>query len=523
MIRDLAAESADLALDADVGIIGGGIAGLVLAARLADAGLRVIVLESGGRTEREEVEALNVVEFAATPYEGATKGRARGLGGTSTKWGGALLPFFPEDLEPRPAFGLAGWPVTFADLAPYIVEVERLFRLEPGPYEHVRFARPPESADFVARYAKWPRFALRNVAAALRQQIGAADGPEIWLNATASSFALDRENARLRAVTATAPGGNTATLTARRFVLCAGAIESTRLLLWLLASGDGRLLRDSPASGRWFHDHLSAALAEIETADPTQLNHLAAFVFQGGTMRSLRYELSPTGQRRHGLVSGFCHIGFTPLHRSGFDDIRAFMQSLQRRRVDLAALGRIALDSSYLTKVAWWRAVHRKLYWPRPSRLDLHVVVEQLPQATNRIGLSDRRDRYGVPLAKLDWRVSDADVAMLPGLARQFAEFWRDSGLDEMGNLRWHAPLSETTADSISNLSDIYHPSGSTRMGSAPTASVVDPDLSVWCAPNLSIAATSVFPTIAGANPTMMLLLLTLRLADHLLTQLRPP
>jgi len=517
LIRDLAVESGDLKVSADVGLIGAGIAGLVLAARLAQAGLRVVVLESGARDGNAATEQLNEVEFAGKPYEGATKGRARGLGGTSTKWGGALLPFFPQDLEPRPQFGLPAWPVPFSDVAPYIVEVERLFRLQPGPYDQVPFADPPQSEDFVARYAKWPSFRLRNVAQVLKGQIATPQGPQIWLNATATGFDLDRDSGRVRAVVATAPSGNTVVVSASRFVICAGAIESTRLLLWLFASANDQRRQECPAAGRWFHDHLSAPLAEIRTSNPKHLNRLAAFTFQGTTMRSLRYELSPLAQRRYGLVSGFCHIAFAPLRRSGIDDVREFMLSLQRRRPDLTALAHATLDAGYLANAAWWRFVHKQLYWPRPSRFDLHVVVEQLPRAANRIDLSPHTDRYGVPRASLDWQVSDKDTAMLGRLAERFSDFWNASSLDGLGSLHWHTAPSAITADSLDSLSDIYHPSGSTRMGTRAEDSVVDANLSVWNVPNLSITATSVFPTIAGANPTMMLLLFTLRLADHLL------
>jgi len=517
MIRDLAQEPGSVAAQADVGVIGAGIAGLVLASRLAGRGLRVVVLESGDSGDDAAGQDLNDVEFAGAPYAGATAGRERGLGGTSKKWGGALLPYLPEDLEARPNLGLPAWPVSFREVAPYVTDVERLFGVEPGPFEGIDFAAPPESDEFIARYAKWPKFSRRNVATILKDTIDASDGPQVWLNATVTAFERDPDNGRLTTVRASAPDGTAVTLTASRFVLCAGAIESTRLLLWLFETANGRRTPASPALGRWFHDHLSAPLAEIQTTRPTPLNRLAAFRFHGTTMRNLRYELSPAAQRAHGLTCGFCHISCTPLQASGFDDLRDFMLSLQRRRPNILALARAGRDTRFLTRVAWWRAVHRQLCWPDPARYDLHVVVEQLPQARNRISLSTTRDRYGVPRATLDWQISEQDVAMLRGFAERFAIFWKESGLHDLGEPRWAPPIEAIGADSVTGFSDIYHPSGSTRMGRDPASSVVDRDLVVWGVPNLSVAATSVFPTIAGANPTMMLLLFTLRHADDLL------
>ena len=65
-------------------------------------------------------------------------------------------------------------------------------------------------------------------------------------------------------------------------------------------------------------------------------------------------------------------------------------------------------------------------------------------------------------------------------------------------------------------MTDVFHPGGTTCMGpSAPTA-VVDGNLKTFAVSNLWVASTSTFPSGASANPTMMLMLFTLRLADHL-------
>src|ERR1700685_3502493 len=98
MIHDLAHAEGSISLTADIGIVGAGIAGLVLAVRLARAGLKVIVLESGNEKRSSFADELNEVAFSDRPYRGAISGRVRGLGGTSAIWGGALLPFLAEDL-----------------------------------------------------------------------------------------------------------------------------------------------------------------------------------------------------------------------------------------------------------------------------------------------------------------------------------------------------------------------------------------------------------------------------------------
>ncbi|TXI11418.1 MAG: GMC family oxidoreductase, partial [Rhizobium sp.] len=60
------------------------------------------------------------------------------------------------------------------------------------------------------------------------------------------------------------------------------------------------------------------------------------------------------------------------------------------------------------------------------------------------------------------------------------------------------------------------HPSCTTRMGTDPRTSVVDTNAMVHGTDGLFIAGSSVFPTPGHANPTLMLLALAIRLADHL-------
>jgi choline dehydrogenase-like flavoprotein len=63
----------------------------------------------------------------------------------------------------------------------------------------------------------------------------------------------------------------------------------------------------------------------------------------------------------------------------------------------------------------------------------------------------------------------------------------------------------------------LHHPMGTTRMHEDPRLGVVDPNCRVHGVPNLFVAGSSVFTTSVGhANPTLTLLALAVRLADHL-------
>jgi choline dehydrogenase-like flavoprotein len=65
------------------------------------------------------------------------------------------------------------------------------------------------------------------------------------------------------------------------------------------------------------------------------------------------------------------------------------------------------------------------------------------------------------------------------------------------------------------------HHMGTTRMHVDPHNGVVDANSQVHGVSNLFVAGSSVFPTYGASNPTMNLVALTLRLADHLKGVLR--
>ena len=53
-------------------------------------------------------------------------------------------------------------------------------------------------------------------------------------------------------------------------------------------------------------------------------------------------------------------------------------------------------------------------------------------------------------------------------------------------------------------------------MGASPATGVVDRNGKVFGVNNLSIAGSAVFPTSSQANPTLTIVAMALRLADHL-------
>jgi len=521
MIVDLNdAAAADEPLRCDVAIIGAGIAGSIMACELSTKGQRVVVLESGGLTQHDETHPLNRVVQTAQRYDGAERGRCRCLGGTSSRWGGALIPFQAGDLEDSRSTGSqAPWPIRLEELDPYVARAEAIFDLPPGTYDAPAAGLDAGTAQaegsFRLRAAKWPSFRNRNVATIFEAQMRSPEGPMVWLNATLTAITL-AENGRASRLCARSPAGSTLTLLPTEVLLAGGAIESTRLLLKLDADYDRRLSRSSDLIGRYFHDHLSAAVARIAVRDRKKLDRLTGFRFQGSGMRNVRFEVDGARGRNQGLPGAFVHIAFSASAPNGFDGLRGIYRALQRGGLpESRDVSLLARNAGWLARAAWKRFVERRVLPPDDVEYETHVVTEQVPVASNRITLSDReRDAFGVPLAEIEWRVSPRDIDNSQAVLDAFVKYWCAMPLAELGTLevydrsRWSAALAEGGG--------IYHPGGSLRMAASSAEGVVDKDLRVFGVPNLRVVSTATFPSGGSANPTMMLILFALRAADQI-------
>ena len=128
---------------------------------------------------------------------------------------------------------------------------------------------------------------------------------------------------------------------------------------------------------------------------------------------------------------------------------------------------------------------------------------------------SARRDALDLPRIKLDWRLTDQDresfYTHLHSLALEF-------GALGIGRLRMMVKDSGEWPEPLSGGS---HHMGTTRMSDTPSRGVVDGNCKVYSVDNLYVAGSSVFPTTGVSNPTLTIVALTLRLADHLKEKLR--
>lgn len=506
MIRTLCATDS-LGISCDILVIGGGTVGLVTAVELARRGQKVICLESGLARQEAEDHPLNEVTQSGAEYQGAALGRFRCLGGSSTRWGGALIPFQRADLIS------ANWPIAYEELALYLPDVERLLSLTPGEYSADGFDW--RLGDFAPRLAKWPAFAKRNIANLLGDALHSTPGLEILLDATATEFVVEED--RLTHVTARSLDGGTAVVRAREVIFAAGAIETTRLLLLLDRQNAGRIFSPDDQLGRRFSDHLSMLVADLDPVDRRELNRVVGFRFEArGAMRNLRFELADDTFLRDQVAPCFAHVAFASEGAGGFSALREAFRYLQRRSLPpVSVFVDLVSNLPWLIRAVWWRLVEKRLLYPDGAEFQLHLVLEQTDDPRNRISLSsDRCDVFGQPVANIHWTITAQDQDNIARAVSVFARAWENSGLAALARIRPRA--QEDLRRALVNSGGIYHPVGSTRMGTSPENSVVDSQLRPHRLKNVSVLATSVLPRSGGTNPTMMLFLLAYRCMERI-------
>lgn len=86
-------------VQAEICIIGAGAAGIYLARQLSHQGKSVVLLEAGSVACADASTVNFDALFEASHYPGATAGRFFGMGGSTSRWGGQLVPHTDHDLR----------------------------------------------------------------------------------------------------------------------------------------------------------------------------------------------------------------------------------------------------------------------------------------------------------------------------------------------------------------------------------------------------------------------------------------
>jgi choline dehydrogenase-like flavoprotein len=141
-----------------------------------------------------------------------------------------------------------------------------------------------------------------------------------------------------------------------------------------------------------------------------------------------------------------------------------------------------------------------------PAYVTFTGYQELLPNRQSYIDLDyDQLDEYGLPRARRHWKLSDTDWKLHNDMKK-----WGVAILES----------SKAQIFSVSQKPNTNHEIGGCRMGSNPKTSVLDAYCRSHDVPNLYVVDASVFPSSSEKNPTLTIMALASRTADHIADRL---
>jgi choline dehydrogenase len=525
----------------DIIVIGGGSAGCAMAARLADAGLRVELLEAGkGDADiRLKVPALTMAVvhnpdydwgFPAEP-DASVGGRAdkwpagKRLGGGSAINGMIYVRGHAWDYDRWAELGARGW--NASDVMPYFRRMETNgrggngVRGDSGPISvsdnRVHYPIVDAFVEAAVAYGI-PRNPDHNGACSGEgtdySQATQRDGlrcssaqgylhsgprrPGLTVRTEVTVRRILIEDGRAVGVEYQLPGGPQArTIRAKRgVVLCAGSLNSPRLLM---LSGVGPadhlraleipVLADLPGVGANLQEHVGTHIAarvntptiNSETRGFPALRELAKFVLR----------------RRGAITSSMCHAQ-SFVKTADSEPVPDVQISFTAFAFDINEVGRAVLH--------------------RTPAISLTICVAR-PKSRGRLMLR-ANDPLAPPLIRHELLGGAGDLERLargiemgrdllaqPAIARYICEETRPGPSISGDALRSHARRAAIP---------LYHPVGTCRMGQDDLA-VVDPDLRVRGVAQLWVADASVMPTLPVGNTNATAIMIGDKGADHVL------
>jgi choline dehydrogenase-like flavoprotein len=523
-LLDAALQPPAAPLETDICVVGAGAAGITVATELARQGREVCLVESGGLDLEADTQALHDLRSVGYPVRENFMSRVRQFGGSCNLWAGRSMRLVQDDLAPAGDPHGEGWLVSHRELSSYypraaaILDLPRIDMFEIDSFarsmtEHER--RLFQSGPLSPTISLWARGPKR-FGGSYRRELGRSPRVRVVLHANATRLRVAPESGQVQALELATLGGARFEVRARRYVLACGGLENARLLL---VSGIGA---EHGVVGRYFMDHPRSVFGRVRLAPGVKLPLLRGKPLADGRVQ-VGMGLSPEVRRRQGLLNHYATLesevsGYTA---AGYQSFVRTMKVVLRKghagsrwEVGRSKLGDIPGMIYLLTPKELMPHPVYRLYWslrnalhPRPDGASRVVVYfcEQPPDAESRVTLTDELDPLGMPRLALNWRIGPEVTRSVLALQEIIRERLRETGVGELD-----APDDEP------RYTDASHHMGTTRMSASPQTGVVDGQCRVHGHDNLFMAGSSVFPSAGHANPTLTIVALGIRLAEHL-------
>ncbi len=541
--------------DYDCIVVGAGAAGAVVAALVAEAGKRVLLIERGRemsyatdghrdhlRNQRLSQHGHNAgpaiegnprvivapdgVERVVRPHEPGYHNNAAAVGSGTVVYGAQAWRFLPDDFRMASRYGvpagssLTDWPIDYADLAPFYEQAEQQVGAA-GDSKGNRH-QGPRGADY-----PMPPVPQQNSAATLQR--GAA--------------ALGMSSFTPPLLINTVPrAGRDACIgcgSCVGFPCPSNAKNGTQntMLPRALATGNCELRAntmvtsvDTDSGGK-----VVGVTYVTEAGGVRQSRSVTArtVVVSGGAIETARLLLlSRSALHANGLGNAHGQVGrhlqghYYPSVYGWFDHdvhddqgpgVTIATTDFNHGNEGVVGGGMLADDFIMLPAIFWKTALPPDLpRWGKPAKdfmrdgyrrvLSIKGPVHEIPSPDARVALDSRvTDRFGLPVARLSGTTHPETVRTARFMFERARDWMQAAGATQVWGREPGLQLSGG-----------QHQAGTCRMGDTPKSSVTDQWGRVWGHDNLFVCDGSLHPTNGGFNPVLTIMAMAFRNGAHI-------
>jgi choline dehydrogenase-like flavoprotein len=489
---------------AEITIVGSGVAGMLLARELVREGREVLMIERGafrdhadqlredaahgGHGEEVQIPTSEHNTESSYPWD-----YDYGVGGSGLHWTGVTPRLKPTDFELRSRYGVGrDWPFGYQELEPFYEEAEHVlavagdrrtpfprrtgYRLPAHPFSPLDKLLAPHLQPFYALPQARPTRPVDGRPAccgSARCRLCPVDArysplqtferdvrgkPGFTLRERTIVERVKVSGSRAVSLQLVDSDGKRSTLPVRTVVLSANGIENPAILM-RSGLGGGEV-------GKQIYDHDELVMRytvnrPLPNGYGTTLSTGVSYAYADGPFRS----------RRSGIIVSPYNPGI--LVREQLAEALERGRSGKKLRADLLNLFQ--------------------------HTLVLAASGEDLPRQDRFVSLSPHKDRFGIPLNRVNYPpessyLTDSQQFVQRDIERRLSSF--GARLERLEHVQGG------------------HLIGTCRMGK--TDGVVDPDLRHHRVENLYVSGASAFPSYSPAHPTLTIAALAIRLGRHL-------
>lgn len=513
-------------------IVGTGVAGVMAAKKLVEAGENILILECGKRLHRDELSKISRATSrldSMAPYPAAKHARhadpagdpdylkstknpydtsyIRHAGGTTWHWGSVSWRFLAKDFKLKTHYGIGrDWPISYDDLERFYTEAEYEMGVSGREIPHIN---SPRSAKF-----PMPPLEFTYMDKVLEKSMDSLGMKLYQEPVSRNSRAYDNRpsccgnNNCIPICPVGAQYGADMTL---QKVLDAGAdIKYDAVVHRLEDAEDGTIealyyLDPTGREHKVMADHYILSANAIETVK-ILLNSKTKHSPSGIANQN---DLVGRNLMDHPHIYAIFDCDF-PVYAGrgpvGVTGVTQFMDG--QFRGEMAAKKFSILNGNHLESVSeqlidkglMGDELNREIKRVATHRFSSYVQHEQLPYLKNRVYLSTDKDEMGIPKPVVEWEVEDYVIKSAEHSKDLYHQMAKKIGA------KVHVEM---------HLGSDAHTLGTTIMGSEPSNSVVDRNCVAHAHSNLILNGGTVFSSASSVNPTLTIGALGLRVGDY--------